>query len=99
MRLGRLRQGSRAASVFAALLMVIIRGAQAPAVALGRHDDAPVIDPLGERAAVVFSADLADDRVPSVRLSALRCTSASRTQWLRGYLAAAAETHGENLAA
>lgn len=31
------------------------------------HDEAPVADPLGDRAAVVFATELAVDRVPSIR--------------------------------
>jgi hypothetical protein len=49
------------------LLMIIIRGTQTPAVAPSPQDDVPVTDPLGERAAVVFAAELAADRVPSIR--------------------------------
>jgi hypothetical protein len=49
------------------LLMMIIRGAQTPTAAPSPHDGAPVIDPLGEQAAVMFAAELAADRVPSVR--------------------------------
>jgi hypothetical protein len=49
------------------LLMMIIRGSQAPAAAPRPHDGASVIDPLGEQAAVVFASELAADRIPSVR--------------------------------
>jgi Protein of unknown function (DUF2637) len=49
------------------LLMVIIRGAQAPAAALRPHDGASVTDPLEEQAAEVFAAELAADSVPSTR--------------------------------
>jgi hypothetical protein len=82
------------------LLIVIIRGAQAPAAAPGPHDDAPGADPLGERAAVVFAADLAAYRVPSIRAirAALR-VGQPRAQRLRAYLATVGKTHGENLAA
>jgi hypothetical protein len=38
--------------------MMIIRGAQTP-MAAPRPHGAPVIDPLGEQAAVVFAAELA----------------------------------------
>jgi hypothetical protein len=81
------------------LLMVIIGGAQAPVVTPGLRGDAPVADPLAERAAVVFAADLAADRVPSVRAirSALH-VGQPRAQRLRDCLAAAA-AHGEDLAA
>jgi hypothetical protein len=48
------------------LLMVIIRGAQASAAAPSPHDGS-VVDPLEEQPAVVFAAELAADRVPSVR--------------------------------
>ena len=82
------------------LLMVIIRGAQTPAVARGVHHVASVADPLREEAAVVFAAELAADRVPSIRAirAALR-VGQPRAQRLRGYLAAIAETHGESPAA
>jgi hypothetical protein len=77
------------------LLMVIIRGAQTPAIAPRPHDGASVTDPLGEEAAVVFAAELAADRVPSIR--AIRTAlhvGQPRAQRLRKYLAAAADTHG-----
>jgi hypothetical protein len=82
------------------LLMMIIRGAQVPAVARCPDDVASVIDPLGEQAAIVFAAELAADRVPSIRAirSALH-VGQPRVQRLREYLAAAANTHGESLAA
>ena len=57
------------------LLMMIIRGAQAPTAAPRPHDGTP--DPLGEQAAVVFAAEMAADRaryVPSVQ----RCMLVSR---------------------
>jgi hypothetical protein len=47
--------------------MMIIRGAQVPAVARCLDDGASVIDPPGEQAAVVFAAELAAHRVPPVR--------------------------------
>jgi hypothetical protein len=81
-------------------LMVIIRSEQMPAVTPGAHDDGSATDPLGERAVIVFAADLAADRVPSIR--AIRETlhvGQSRAQRLRGYLATVADTHGQNLAA
>ena len=82
------------------LLMMIIRIEQVPAVTSGARDDGYVTDPLGERAAVVFAADLAADRLPSVRaIRAAFHVGQPRAQRLRGYLAAAAETHGESLAA
>ena len=49
------------------LLMMIIRGAQAPVGAPRPRDGVSVTDPLGEQAAVMFAAELAADRVPSVR--------------------------------
>ena len=82
------------------LLMMIIRGAQAPTAAPRPQDGAPVIDPLGEQAAVVFAAELAADRVPSVRaIRAALHVGQPRAQRLRDYLAAAADTHGGSLAA
>jgi hypothetical protein len=82
------------------LLMMIIRGAQTGTAPSGPHDGAPVIDPLGEQAAVVFAAELAADRVPSVRaIRAALHVGQPRAQRLRGYLAAAADMHGGSLAA
>jgi hypothetical protein len=82
------------------LLMMIIRGAQAPTVASRPHDGASLVDPLGEQAAVVFAAELAADRVPSVRaIRAALHVGQPRALRLREYLAAAADTHGESLAA
>jgi Protein of unknown function (DUF2637) len=49
------------------LLMMIIRGAQAPTAAPRPHDGAPVVDPLAGQVAVVSAAELPADRVPSVR--------------------------------
>jgi hypothetical protein len=49
------------------LLMMIIRGEQMPAVTPGARHDGSVADPPGERAAVVFAADLAANCVPSIR--------------------------------
>jgi Protein of unknown function (DUF2637) len=80
------------------LLMMIIRGA--PAAAPRLRDGAPMADPLGEQAAVVFAAELADDRVPSVRaIRAALHVGQPRAQRLREYLAAALDTHGGSLAA
>jgi hypothetical protein len=82
------------------LLMMIIRGAQTPAAALRRHDDVSVADSPGEQAALVFAAELAADRVPSVRaIRAALHVGQPRAQRLRKYLAAAADTHGRSLAA
>ena len=72
------------------LLMMIIRGEQVPAVLPGICEDGYAADPLGERAAVVFAADLAADRLPSVRaIRAALHVGQPRAQRLRGYLAAA----------
>jgi Protein of unknown function (DUF2637) len=82
------------------LLMVIIRGAHIPLVTPSAHDNAPITDPLGERAAVLFAGDLAADRVPSIR--AIRGTlhvGQPRAQRLREFLAIVAETRGGNLTA
>lgn len=49
------------------LMMMIIRGAQAPALILLEHDDGCPPDPLGEHAEVVFAVELAADHVPSIR--------------------------------
>jgi uncharacterized protein DUF2637 len=82
------------------LLMMIIRREQVPAVTSGAREDGSAADPLGERAALVFAADLAADRLRSVRaIRAALHVGQPRAQRLRGHLAAAAETHGENLAA
>jgi hypothetical protein len=82
------------------LLMMIIRGTQAPAAVLGPCDDASVADPLGERAAFVFAAELAADRVPSIRaIRAALHVGQPRAQRLRDYLVACAEMHGESLTA
>lgn len=82
------------------LLMMIIRVAQAPAAASRLRDDGPsVTDPLGERAAVVFAAELAADRVPSIRaIRAALHFSQPRAQRLRDHLAVAADTQGGRLA-
>jgi len=54
-----------------------------------------MIDPLGEQAAVVFAAELAVDRVPSVRaIRAALHVGQPRAQRLWEYLAADAETPG-----
>ena len=81
-------------------LMMVVRAVQVPTAAPYRHGGAPAIDPLGEQAAVMFAADLAADRVPSVRAirSALH-VGQPRAQRLREYLAAAADTHVGSLAA
>jgi hypothetical protein len=69
--------------------MMIIRGAQTPTAAPRLHDGESVIDPLGEQAAVLFAAELAADRVPSVRaIRAALHVGQLRAQRLREYLAA-----------
>lgn len=82
------------------LLMMIIRNAQTPAITPCAHDDVLPVDPLGRRAAAVFAAELAADRVPSIR--AIRTelhVGQTRAQRLRTYLAAVTLTDDENLAA
>jgi hypothetical protein len=82
------------------LLMVIIRSAQVPAVAPGQHCDVPVTDPLRERATVVFAADLAAARVPSIRaIRAQLYFGQPRAQQLWDYLAAGAARRPESPAA
>jgi hypothetical protein len=81
-------------------LLMIIRGGQKSAAAPCPNDEASVIDPLGQQAAMVFAAELAADRVPSVRaIRAALHVGQPRAQRLREYLAAAAAAHGGNLAA
>jgi hypothetical protein len=78
------------------LLMMIIRSEQVPAVTSGAREDGSAADPLGECAAVVFAADLAADRLPSVRaIRAALHVGQPRAQRLRGYLASVAQGHGE----
>ena len=80
--------------------MMIIRGAQPSAGAPHSHLGAPVVDPLGEQAVVVFAAELAADQVPCVRaIRAALHVGQSRAQWLREYLAGAAGVHDGSLAA
>lgn len=75
------------------LLMMIIRGGQAPAAASGPPEDGSVADPLGERAAAVFAAELAADRVPSIRaIRAALHVDQPRAQRLCDHLAAVGET-------
>jgi len=82
------------------LLMVIIRGAQTPAATVSAQDGGSVPDPLGERATLVFAADLAADRVPSIRaIRAALHVGQPRAQRLRDYLATAAVRQAESLAA
>jgi hypothetical protein len=82
------------------LLMVIIRGCQVPAVAARTHGDRVVRDPLGDQAVLVFAADLAAERVPSIRaIRAQLHVGQSRAQRLRDYLAAGAVGGAKNPAA
>jgi hypothetical protein len=82
------------------LLMMIIRGAQMQTATPGAHHDVPAADPLGERAVVMFTADLAADRVPSVRaIRGALHVGQPRAQRLQEYLASIAVAHGENRAA
>jgi len=82
------------------LLMVIIRGSQVPAAAAGAYGDPVVSDPLGDEAILVFAADLAAERVPSVRaIRAQLHVGQPRAQRLRDSLAAGAVRRAENPAA
>ena len=82
------------------LLMVIIRGNRVPAVAARAHGDPVVSDPLGDQAVLVFAADLAAERVPSIRaIGAQLRVGQPRAQRLRDYLAAGAGKRTENPAA
>jgi hypothetical protein len=82
------------------LLMVIIRGNQMPAAAARAHGDPVVNDPLGDHAVLVFAADLAAERVPSIRaIRAQLHVGQPRAQRLRNYLAAGAVRRAENPAA
>jgi hypothetical protein len=59
--------------------------------------DGSAADPLGERAAVVFAADLAADRLPSIRaIRAALHAGQPRAQRLRGYLATGGARQAEN---
>jgi hypothetical protein len=85
---------------FYELLMMIIRRAQTLAPAPRAYDDASPGDPLGQRAVAVFAAELAADRVPSIRaIRAELHVGQPRAQRLRGYLAAVADGNGADLAA
>ena len=86
--------GGRACRLYE-LLMMIIRGAPTQTAVPRPHGGASVADPLGEQAEVVFAAELAADRVPSVRaIRAVLHVGQPRAQRLREYLAAAADAHG-----
>jgi hypothetical protein len=82
------------------LLMMIIRSGQVRAGTSGACDDGAAADPLGERAAVLFAADLAADRLPSVpAIRAALHFGQPRAQRLRGSLAAATDIRGGSLVA
>jgi hypothetical protein len=82
------------------LLMMTIRGVLIPTATASPHDNASVTDPLQKRATVVIAAELAADRVPSIRAIRIALhVGQSRAQRLRECLAASANTHGENIAA
>jgi hypothetical protein len=82
------------------LLMVMIRSDQTPPVTPSAYDDGFAADPLGERATAVFAAELAADRVPSIRaIRAALHVGQPRAQRLREYLSAGAEKPGQELAA
>jgi hypothetical protein len=82
------------------LLMMIIRSEQVPAVTCDAREDGSAADPLGECAAVVFAADLAADRLPSVRaIRAALHVGQPRAQRLRDYLATGVEKRADRLAA
>ena len=66
------------------LLTIITRGTQTPTAAPRPHDGASVIDPLGDQAGVLFAAEIATDRVPSIR--AIPCNAAC---WPAARIAAA----------
>jgi hypothetical protein len=73
------------------LLVVIIRRAQTRTVTPSAHAEGYVTDPLQERAAVGFVADLTADRVPSVRaIRAALHVGQPRAQRLREYLTSVA---------
>jgi hypothetical protein len=80
--------------------MMVIRSAQPSAGVPCPHVGAPVVDPLGEQATVVFAAELAADHVPSVRaIRAALHVGQPRAQRLREYLAGAVAVHNGSLAA
>jgi hypothetical protein len=82
------------------LLMMIIRSEQAPTPVPRIRDDGSLDDPLGQRAAAVFSAELAADRVPSIRTIRTELhVGQPRAQRLRRYLATVAKTYSEDAAA
>jgi hypothetical protein len=78
------------------LLMMIIRGTQAPAVTVSAQDGGSARDPLDEHATLVFAADPAGDRVPSIRaIRAALHVGQPRVQQLRDDLATAAVRQAE----
>lgn len=71
--------------------MMIVHSEQVTAGTSNTDDDDSAIDPLKRQAAAVFAADLAADRVPSIRtIHAALHVGQPRAQQLRGYLAAVA---------
>lgn len=79
------------------LLMMVIRSSQMPASTSGTRRDA---DPLHEQAAELFAAQLAADRVPSVRaIRAQLHVGQPRAQKLRDYLAAGSVRQADSRAA
>lgn len=80
------------------LLMMVIRNSQVPAASTSATErDA---DPLQEQAAELFAAQLAADRVPSVRaIRAQLHVGQSRAQRLRDYLAAGGVPQADSPAA
>jgi len=80
------------------LLMAILRSANGAPVAPGASDDAPMNDPLMGRAAAVFAADLAADRVPSIRaIRGALHVGQPRAQRLRNCLALVVETRSDEV--
>jgi hypothetical protein len=71
------------------LLTAITRSAQTLAITPSAHDDRSETHALGDRAAVVFAADLTADHIPSIR--AALYVGQPRAQRLRGYLATVAQ--------
>jgi hypothetical protein len=80
--------------------MVIIRGNQGAAVGARAHVAPVVDDSLRDQAALVFAADLAAQRVPSVRaIRAELHVGQPRAQRLRDYLAAGTVRRADNRSA
>ena len=76
------------------LLMMVIRGSQAPAAAAAGSEHGA--DPLQETAAEVFAEQLAADRVPSIRaIRAQLHVGQPHAQRLREYLAEGAGRPGQ----